>query len=105
MIHFLEVMILGRQPENWSGVYSTIAQFASHANGRERFVNAKCRPAKQADLLPCHHGNRAISQPVQISAGRVVRAKNLVLSPKHFRDSAAEGILIPKFTDRFVDSI
>ena len=105
MIHFLEVMILGRQPENRNGVHAALGQFAGHVTGRERFINAVGGPAEQSNLLPRDYRVRAISQPVQISSGGIVSAKNSILFPQRLRNGAADGILEPHLTRGFVDSI
>ena len=105
MIHFREIVVFRRQPENRDGVHAALGQFARHMNGRERLVNAVRGAAKQSDLLACHHSDCAVAQPVQISRGRFVRAKRSILVSQNFHDGAANGVLEPNLADGIVDSI
>ena len=105
MIHFRKIVVFGREPENRDGVYAAFGQFARHMNGRERLVNAVSGPAEQSDLLPGHHSDRAVAQPVQISRGRIVPAKRSILLPQDFHNGAANGVLEPHLAGGFVDSI
>src|ERR1700730_13879348 len=72
--YLVEVVILGRHPKYGHGWYSGLAQLLGEANGAERFVEGVRRSAEQSDLLAAHHGDRTISQAVQVTASGIAGA-------------------------------
>ena len=58
VVHFLQIVVLGRQPEDRDRADAAVVELAGQLRRRQRLVDGVCRPAKQTHLLAGDHGHR-----------------------------------------------
>ncbi len=57
MIHFSEIVVFCREPENCHGRYAAVTEFLCEFGRRYRFENRVSGTGKQSNLLTCDNGH------------------------------------------------
>ncbi len=94
MAHFVEIVILGRHPENWYGIDAGLGEFVGDLDCAQRFVERVRGSAEQADLLPAQDRDGAVRKPIDIFGCCFATAKRRVRLAQNCRDFLAAAFRV-----------